>query len=64
MELFAPVHIGEIELEFFLFALTLVGVAVFHHKTMSVALVGLAAIPLFPHKAIFEDASPNQSQAQ
>lgn len=33
-----------IRLEFILFALTLVGVAVFHHKTMYVALTGLAAI--------------------
>lgn len=33
-----------IRLEFILFALTLVGVAVFHHKTMLVALTGLAAI--------------------
>lgn len=33
-----------IRLEFILFALTLIGVAVFHHKTMYVALAGLAAI--------------------
>lgn len=33
-----------IRLEFILFALTLVGVAVFHNKTMYVALIGLAAI--------------------
>ncbi|HNX44555.1 MAG TPA: SLC13 family permease [Bacteroidales bacterium] len=33
-----------IRIEFILFALTLVGVAVFHHKTMYVALIGLAAI--------------------
>jgi Na+/H+ antiporter NhaD/arsenite permease-like protein len=33
-----------IRLEFIIFALTLVGVAVFHHKTMFVALGGLAAI--------------------
>ncbi|HLO59761.1 MAG TPA: hypothetical protein VK179_13520 [Bacteroidales bacterium] len=33
-----------IRLEFILFALTLIGVAVFHHKTMYVALIGLAAI--------------------
>jgi hypothetical protein len=36
-----------IRLEFIIFALTLVGVAVFHHKTMIVALTGLAAILLF-----------------
>ncbi len=33
-----------IRLEFLIFALTLVGVAIFHHKTMYVALIGLAAI--------------------
>jgi Na+/H+ antiporter NhaD/arsenite permease-like protein len=33
-----------IRLEFILFALTLVGVAVFHHKTMFVALGGLGAV--------------------
>jgi Na+/H+ antiporter NhaD/arsenite permease-like protein len=33
-----------IRLEFILFALTLIGVAVFHHRTMYVALTGLAAI--------------------
>lgn len=38
-----PVVFG-IRIEFILFALTLIGVAVFHHKTMYVALIGLAAI--------------------
>jgi len=33
-----------IRLEFIIFALTLVGVAVFHHKTMYVALAGLASL--------------------
>ncbi|HPT13648.1 MAG TPA: SLC13 family permease, partial [Bacteroidales bacterium] len=33
-----------IRLEFILFALTLVGVAIFHHKTMYVALTGLVLI--------------------
>jgi len=36
--------ISGIRLEFILFALTLVGVAVFHNKTMYVALAGLASI--------------------
>jgi len=36
-----------IRIEFILFALTLVGVAVFHKKTMYVALTGLAAILIF-----------------
>lgn len=38
-----PIIFG-IRLEFILFALTLIGVAVFHHKTMYVALAGLFAI--------------------
>lgn len=33
-----------IPLEFFLFALTLLGVALFHHRTFTVAVTGLAAI--------------------
>ena len=33
-----------IPLDFILFALTLLGVAVFHHHTLPVALIGLAAI--------------------
>ncbi len=41
-----------IRVEFILFALTLIGVAVFHKKTMYVALTGLAAVLLF--KLIFD----------
>jgi len=47
-----PTFLG-IRLEFILFALTLTGVAVFHHKTMYVALIGLAAVLIF--KYIFTD---------
>ncbi len=47
--------IAGIRLEFILFALTLIGVAVFHHKTMYVALTGLAAILAI--KYIFSDFS-------
>jgi Na+/H+ antiporter NhaD/arsenite permease-like protein len=47
-----------IRVEFILFALTLVGVAVFHHKTMYVALTGLAAVLLF--KFAFTDFSLTQ----
>jgi Na+/H+ antiporter NhaD/arsenite permease-like protein len=39
-----PLHILGIPVDFILFALTLLGVAVFHHQTLRVALVGLAAI--------------------
>ncbi len=38
-----PVIFG-IRIEFILFALTLIGVATFHHRTMYVALIGLAVI--------------------
>ena len=47
--------IFNIRLEFILFAITLICVAVFHHKTMYVALAGLAAILLT--KYIFTDFS-------
>ena len=46
-ESYAMPHIAGIRLEFILFALTLIGVAVFHHKTMYVALAGLVAVLLF-----------------
>jgi Na+/H+ antiporter NhaD/arsenite permease-like protein len=39
-----PVYFLGIPVDFILFALTLLGVAVFHHHTLRVALVGLAAI--------------------
>jgi Na+/H+ antiporter NhaD/arsenite permease-like protein len=41
--------IAGIRLEFILFALTLFGVAIFHHRTMYVALIGLAAILVFKY---------------
>jgi Na+/H+ antiporter NhaD/arsenite permease-like protein len=47
--------IGGIRIEFVLFALTLIGVAVFHNKTMYVALTGLAAILIA--KYFFSDFS-------
>jgi len=40
-------HIGPVRLEFVLFALTLVGVALFHTKTMWVALGGLTSVLIF-----------------
>jgi Na+/H+ antiporter NhaD/arsenite permease-like protein len=46
-----PVYVLGIPVDFILFALTLVGVAVYHHKTLQVALTGLAAIVLY--KLIF-----------
>ena len=39
-----PILVYGIPLDFILFALTLLGVAIFHHHTLSVALTGLAAI--------------------
>jgi Na+/H+ antiporter NhaD/arsenite permease-like protein len=42
-----PVFVFGIPVDFILFALTLIGVAIFHHKTLEVALTGLAAIVLY-----------------
>ena len=39
-----PIFVFGIPVDFILFALTLIGVAVFHHHTLEVALTGLAAI--------------------
>ena len=49
----AAPSIGGIRVEFILFALTLIGVALFHRHTMKVALIGLASILLF--KFVFAD---------
>jgi Na+/H+ antiporter NhaD/arsenite permease-like protein len=46
-----PVYLFGIPIDFILFALTLIGVAIFHHRTLEVALTGLAAIVLY--KLIF-----------
>ncbi|MDX2156844.1 MAG: SLC13 family permease [Hyphomicrobiaceae bacterium] len=42
-----PIMIGSIPVDFILFALTLLGVALFHHHTLTVALSGLAAITAY-----------------
>ena len=39
-----PTHVGPIPVDFILFALTLLGVAVFHHRVFTVAVTGLSAI--------------------
>jgi hypothetical protein len=39
-----PVYLFGIPVDFILFSMTLLGVAVFHHKTLEVALTGLAAV--------------------
>jgi Na+/H+ antiporter NhaD/arsenite permease-like protein len=46
-----PVYVFGIPVDFILFGLTLLGVAVFHHYTLQVALTGLAAIAIY--KIIF-----------
>jgi Na+/H+ antiporter NhaD/arsenite permease-like protein len=43
----APLAFFGVPLEFVLFALTLLGVAVFHHRTLLVAVTGLAAITAY-----------------
>jgi Na+/H+ antiporter NhaD/arsenite permease-like protein len=42
-----PVLIFGVPVDFILFGLTLLGVAIFHHKTLQVALTGLAAIVIY-----------------
>ncbi len=46
-----PILVLGIPVDFILFALTLLGVALFHHKTLQVALAGLSAIIIY--KLIF-----------
>jgi Na+/H+ antiporter NhaD/arsenite permease-like protein len=42
-----PLYLFGIPVDFILFGLTLLGVAVFHHKTLEVALTGLVAVTLY-----------------
>ena len=42
-----PVMLGPVPLDFILFALVLAGIAVFHHHTLRVAVIGLATITLY-----------------
>lgn len=50
----APIAIAGIRIEFIFFALTLLGVALFHNKTLYVALTGLTVIMLY--KIFFDPA--------
>jgi hypothetical protein len=42
-----PVYLFGVPVDFIVFGLTLLGVAVFHHKTLEVAVAGLAAGTLY-----------------
>src|SRR4051794_12649399 len=42
-----PVYVFGVPVDFILFGLTLLGVAVFHRKTLEVALTGLAAVTVY-----------------
>ena len=42
-----PIYVFGIPVDFILFGLTLLGVAIFHHKTLQVALTGLAVIVVY-----------------
>ena len=44
---FTPLEIAGIPVDFLLFAATLLGVAIFHNRTLQVSLTGLAAITLY-----------------
>jgi Na+/H+ antiporter NhaD/arsenite permease-like protein len=43
----APVRVAGIPLAFIMFGLTLLGVAIFHHRTLEVALTGLSVIAIY-----------------
>jgi Na+/H+ antiporter NhaD/arsenite permease-like protein len=43
----APIMLGPVPVDFLLFAATLLGVALFHNRTLEVALTGLAAILIY-----------------
>ena len=43
----APLMLGPVPVDFILFALTLLGVALFHRNTLQVALTGLAVILIY-----------------
>lgn len=47
VQMFAGPRLGGIPVEFFLFALTLAGVAVFHHYTLPIAVAGVAVVSLY-----------------
>src|SRR5262245_45903302 len=42
-----PIYLFGVPVDFILFGLTLLGVAVFHHKTLEVALGGLVVVTLY-----------------
>ena len=42
-----PLYLAGIPVDFILFGLTLLGIALFHHRTFEIALAGLAAIILY-----------------
>lgn len=59
--------LGSIRLEFILFGLTLIGVAIFHKHTMYVALTGLAVVLVFkyifePHFDFFQHITGHEGQ--
>src|SRR5262245_37022256 len=53
-----PVSLFGIPVDFILFGLTLLGVAIFHHKTLEVALTGLVAVTLY--KLLFTGFRPGE----
>ncbi len=47
MPMCATIKIAAVPIEFVLFGLTLVGIAIFHHRTLRLSLIGLGAIALY-----------------
>ena len=63
-----PTHVGPVPVDFILVALTLLGVAIFHHRVFTVAVTGLSAIlawkflvPGFKHGAGLEGLTAHMS---
>lgn len=54
------IEVAGVPVEFILFALTLLGVALFHHHTFTVGITGLTAISLY--KALFTGFAPGSGQ--
>jgi hypothetical protein len=47
--------VPEVPIDFVLFSLTLLGIALFHHRTFEVAIVGLVAITLSSSSSVSSD---------
>src|SRR2546421_6430659 len=51
MPAYSPVMLGPVPLDFIFFALVLLGIALFHHHTLQVAVTGLVVVTIY--KVVF-----------